>query len=78
MVCIFLGSIVGTSGDAPRPFRAAAASLLATGGLCFFAGIAGLAVQKGRRSGPTLSLATPAEPSDDSQRPSGLQQEEER
>jgi hypothetical protein len=78
VVCIFLGSTVGAGGQAPRPLRAAAASLLATGGVFLFAGVAGLVLQKGRRSGPSLSIAAPVDPQGDLDRVSGLQQEEER
>jgi hypothetical protein len=49
------------AGQTPRVFRAAAASLLATGGVLFFIGGASLLFQKARRSGPTLTLADPAE-----------------
>jgi len=77
VVCIFLGSVIASGGVGPRALRAAAASLLATGSCFFFAGVAGLALQRGRRSGPTLSLAAPVD-SDESECTSGLQHEEER
>ncbi len=79
IVCIFLGGVVsGRPGivDGPRPVRAAAASLLLTGALLFVVGGAGLALQKGRRSGPRLSLAPPA-PSDPHPL-SSVQEEEQR
>jgi hypothetical protein len=78
VVCIFLGSVVGGRSDAPRLFRAAAASLFATGGLCFFAGAAGLVLQKGKRSVRALSLAAPSDSSADPEPVSGLQEEEQR
>ncbi len=77
VVCIFLGGVVvGRPGlaDAPRPFRAAAASLLATGGLLLVVGGAFLVFQKKRKAKPTLSLAPPADPSAD---PAPIFQEEE-
>lgn len=78
VVCIFLGGVVGGRPDAPRPFRAAAASLFTTGGLFFLAGVATLALQRGKRSASPLSLAVPSDPSPDPGRVSGLQEEERR
>ncbi len=78
VVCIFLGSVVASGGGGARPLRTAAASLLATGTCFFFAGVAGLALQRNRRASPSLSLAAPADSADDSECPPGLQQEEER
>ena len=66
MICIFLGGVVFERpgiADGPRPLRAAAASLLLTGGLLFVIGGAGLMFQRARRSGARLSLAPPS-PSD--------------
>ena len=77
VVCLFLGSVVGGNRETPRAFRAAAASLVVTGGLFFFAGVAGLALRKGRSRSPTLSLAA-TDPSADPQSLSRLQEEEQR
>ena len=44
--------------QAPRPFRAALASLLAAGGVLFVIGGASLALQSRKRSGASLSLVT--------------------
>jgi hypothetical protein len=77
VVCVFLGgTLAGRPGlqDAPRPFRAAIASLLATGGLFFLVGGAALAFGRSRKSQPPLSLARPYESSEGS----GLQEEEQR
>ena len=66
VVCVFLGGAVGGRpgiSEAPRPIRAAIASLLATGGLLFVVGGAALAFQRTRRSPPPLSLARPFESS---------------
>lgn len=49
------------AGETPRIFRAAAASLLATGGVLFVVGGAALLIQKARKSAPSLTLADPAE-----------------
>jgi hypothetical protein len=60
VVCLFLGgAVVGRPvvDQPPRPFRAAVASLLATGGVLFIVGGAALVVRKSRRSPPPLSLA---------------------
>jgi hypothetical protein len=60
VVCMFLGgAVAGRPGldEAPRPVRAAVASLIATGGLLFVIGGAAFVVQKSRRSPPPLSLA---------------------
>jgi hypothetical protein len=66
LICIFLGGVVVNAGgrdagQTPRIFRAAAASLLATGSVLFLIGGASLLFQKARRSGPTLTLADSAE-----------------
>ncbi len=67
VLCIFLGGVVVGAGgrdlaDAPRPVRAAFASLLATGGILFVVALALLAIRKGRKPGPArLSLARPLE-----------------
>ena len=67
LICIVLGgAVVGAGGgDAekiPRAYRAAAAGLLATGGLLVFVGAAAMLFQKARKSGPTptLTLAAPS------------------
>ena len=69
LICIVLGgTVVGVGGrdpeHAPRAFRAAAAGLLATGGLLVFVGGAAFLLQKVRKAGPapTLTLAAPADP----------------
>jgi hypothetical protein len=65
VICIFVGGIVsGRPGiaDGPRPVRAVAASLLLTGGLLVLAGGAAYLLQRGRRSGASLSLAPPSGP----------------
>ena len=77
VVCLFLGGLVGGRNEAPRPFRAAAASLFATGGLFFFAGAAGLAWRKKRTSGRRLTLAPP-DPTENPDALSGLREEERR
>jgi hypothetical protein len=66
LICIFLGGVVVNAGgrdaeQTPRVFRAAAASLLVTGGVLFLVGGASLIFQKTRRSGSTLNLAAPLE-----------------
>ena len=66
LICIVLGGVaVGAGGrdpqQAPRVFRAAAAGLLAAGGLLIFVGGAVFLVQKVRRSSSTLTLAAPAD-----------------
>ncbi len=75
VVCLLLGGLVGGRDEAPRPFRAAAASLFATGGLFFFAGAAGLAWRKRRNSARKLTLASPTADPDPL---SGLREEERR
>jgi hypothetical protein len=76
VACIFLGSLLtGRPGETPRPFRAAAASLFTTGGVLFLVGAARFALQKTRRSAPSLTLA-PSPKSSESQSVSGLQEEE--
>jgi hypothetical protein len=76
VACIFVGSLLtGRPGDAPRPIRAAAASLFTTGGVLFLVGAARFAFQKSRRSAPSLTLASLPE-SSESQSVSGLQEEE--
>ncbi len=76
VVCIFLGGVVvGRPGlsDAPKPLRAAAASLLVTGGLFLVLGGAARAIHKRRKPGSSLSLA---EPSDASAGLRGFREEE--
>jgi hypothetical protein len=65
VLCIFLGGVVVGAGgrdlaEAPRPVRAAFASLLTTGGVLFVLGVALLLIRKSRRPGPArLTLARP-------------------
>lgn len=79
VVCIFLGGAAfGRPGsDAPRPFRAAAASLVGTGFLAFLAGGAALAFQR-RKTGPSLTLADPSRPLPEPDPAAGLREEEQR
>jgi len=79
VICIFLGGVVfGRPGieDGPRPVRAAAASLLLTGGLLFIVGVAGLILQRASRSSVRLSLAPPS--TSDPHPLSSFQEEEQR
>jgi hypothetical protein len=78
VVCLFLGGLVGGRNDSPRPFRAAAASLFATGGLFFFAGAAGLALRKRRSGARRLTLAASCNPTAEPDPLSGLREEEQR
>jgi hypothetical protein len=63
VLCLFLGGVVvgGGGGDlrnAPRPVRAAIASLLTTGGVLFLFGVVLLAIRKSRPAGRApLALA---------------------
>jgi len=58
VACVFLGSLLaGRPGEMPRPFRTAAASLFATGGVLFLVGAARFALQKPRRPPVSLTLA---------------------
>ena len=65
LLCIFLGGVVVGAGgrdlaEAPRPVRAAFASLLTTGAVLFVIGLALAAIGKSRKRGPArLSLASP-------------------
>ena len=65
VLCLFLGGVVVGAGgrdlaQAPRPVRAAFASLLTTGGLLFLWGLALLAIRKTKKDGPArLTLAGP-------------------
>jgi hypothetical protein len=67
VLCIFLGGVVVGAGgrdlaEAPRPIRAAFASLLTTGAVLFVVGVALAAVRRSRKPGPArLSLARPLE-----------------
>jgi len=65
VVLILLGgALVGSGGDlsaAPRPIRAAVASLLAAGGVLFLGG-AIFAARGPRRNRASLSLAEPLDP----------------
>jgi hypothetical protein len=69
ILCIFLGGVVVGAGGrdlaaAPRPVRAAFASLLTTGAVLFVFSVALLAVRKAKRRGPAqLRLAAPTDPS---------------
>ena len=69
VLCIFLGGVVVGAGgrdlaEAPRPVRAAFASLLTTGGVLFVIGVALLLIRKSRRPGPArLTLARPEDES---------------
>lgn len=76
VVFLFLGGILSGRpeiSEAPRPIRAAVASLLGTGGLLLLVGAAALVFPRNRRK-PSLSLARP-DPSDESE---VLQEEEQR
>jgi len=76
VACVFLGSLLaGRPGDMPRPFRTAAASLFATGGVLFLAGAARFALQKTRRPPVSLTLA-PTDGTSESQAVSGLKEED--
>jgi len=70
LVLILLGgTLVGSGPDlstAPRPLRAAVASLLAAGGVLFLGG-AVLALRGKRRRKASLSLAEPLDPIGDSE-----------
>ena len=70
LVLIFLGgTLVGSGGGlstAPKPLRAAVASLLAAGGVLFLGG-AVIAVRGSRRRRASLSLAVPLDPLPDSE-----------
>lgn len=62
LLCIFLGGVVlGAGGrdadETPRVFRAAAASLLSTGGVLLVIGGAALLIRKATRPLPKLTLA---------------------
>ncbi len=63
VLCLFLGGVVVGAGgrdlrEAPRPVRAAIASLLSTGGVLFLFGVVLLAIRKSRAPGRArLTLA---------------------
>ena len=63
VLCMFLGGVVVGAGgrdlaQAPRPVRAAFASLLTTGAVLFVVSVALLAIRKSRKPGPArLTLA---------------------
>ncbi len=83
VLCIFLGgTLVGVGGrdpsEAPRPLKAAVASLLSTGGVFFLIGIALAAIRKVRKTTASLSLAEPLDPSGAAARAPRLGQEERR
>ena len=64
VLCLFLGGVVVGAGgrdlaDAPRPVRAAFASLLSTGAVLFVISLAMMAVRRGRKPGRArLSIAS--------------------
>jgi hypothetical protein len=69
VLCLFLGGVVVGAGgrdlrEAPRPVRAAIASLLSTGGVLFLLGVVLLVARKSRTPGRTrLTLAdSPEDP----------------
>jgi len=83
VLCLFLGGILaGAAGrdprSTPRAFRAAVASLLATGGFFFLLGVARLAVQKSKERSTNLYLARPFDPADVAARAPRFGQEERR
>ena len=83
VLCLFLGgTLTGTAGrdprSTPRAFRAAVASLLTTGGVFFFLGVAFLALPKAKKTSTHLSLARPFDPSDVAARAPRFGQEERR
>ena len=62
LLCIFLGGVVvgaggRDAGETPRAFRAAAASLLSTGGVLLVIGGAALLIRKATKPVPKLTLA---------------------
>ncbi len=69
VLCLFLGGVVVGAGgrdlrEAPRPVRAAIASLLSTGGVLFLFGVVLLAIRKSRAPGRArLTLADSPEDS---------------
>lgn len=83
VLCLFLGGVLaGAAGrdprSTPRAFRAAVASILATGGVFFLLGVAFLALQKPKKPSTNLSLARPFDPSDVAARAPRFGQEERR
>ena len=83
VLCLFLGgTLTGAAGrdprEAPRPLRAAIASLLSTGGVFFLLGVALTAVRKTRKPAAPLSLAEPLDPSGLAARAPRFGQEERR
>ena len=70
LLCIFLGGVVvgaggRDAGQTPRVFRAAAASLLSTGGVLLVIGGAALLIRKVTKSVPKLTLAALGEASEE-------------
>ncbi len=69
VLCLFLGGVVVGAGgrdlrEAPRPVRAAVASLLTTGGVLFLLGVVLMAARKSRApSRARLALAEPPDAS---------------
>ena len=66
LLCIFLGGVVvgaggRNAGETPRVFRAAAASLLSTGGVLLVIGGAAPLIRKATKSVPKLTLAALSE-----------------
>ena len=84
VLCLFLGGVVVGAGgrdlrDAPRPVRAAIASLLTTGGVLFLLGVVLLAIRKSRPPGRSrLFIAHPSDPSAETDSDRHFGQEERR
>jgi hypothetical protein len=80
LVFIFLGGALAGAGgrDAPRVWRASAASLLSTGGLFFVAGAFSAMRRRRSLSRASLSLAEPLESASGSQEKSRYGQEDRR
>ena len=62
VLCLFLGGVVVGAGgrdlaEAPRPVRAAFASLLSTGAVLFVISLAMMAVRRSRKPGARLKIA---------------------
>jgi hypothetical protein len=66
VLCLFLGGVVVGAGgrdlaEAPRPVRAAFASLLSTGAVLFVISLAMMAVRRGRKPGRARLRIAPAD-----------------
>ena len=66
VLCLFLGGVVVGAGgrdlaEAPRPVRAAFASLLSTGAVLFVISLAMMAVRRGRKPGRARLKIAPAD-----------------